>query len=129
MNDTIRRGTVESIDYKNGTVRIVQEDRDDAVSFDLPMMSFEYNPPNIGDMVIAVFLSNDSSQGFVIGKPYNVNNIPTNGRKNLIRKDFDKDAYLEYDKDTKTLTIQVSKVAFNGNLIINGSFIYNGKEG
>jgi len=86
MNDIVRRGTVESINYKNGTVNIVQEDRDNLVSFDLPLMSFEYDPPSIGDMVVAIFLSNDSTQGYILGKPYNENNMPTNGRKNIIRR-------------------------------------------
>jgi len=116
MNDIIRRGTVESVDYKNGTIKIVQEDRDDSVSFDLPLMSFEYNPPNIGDMVIAVFLSNDNAQGFVIGKPYNNSNLPTKGREGVIRKDYDIDAFIEYDKNTKTLTLQAQNILIKGNM-------------
>ena len=116
MNDIIRRGTVESVDYKRGTIKVVQEDRDDSVSFDLPLMSFEYNPPNIGDMVIAVFLSNDNTQGFVIGKPYNNSNLPTNGKKGVIRKDYDIDAFVEYDKNTKTLTLQAQNILVKGNM-------------
>lgn len=117
MNDIIRRGTVESINYKNGTVNIVQEDRDNLVSFDLPLNSFEYDPPSIGDMVIAAFLSCDSTQGFVISKPYNENNKPKNGNKNIIRKDFDSNNYMEYNKETKTLSINVENVIINGNFI------------
>ncbi len=120
MNDLIRRGTVESINYKDGTVKIVQEDRDDAVSFDLPLFSFEYDPPDIGDMVVAVFLSNDSTQGFVLGKPYNTNNPPKNGKKNIIRKDYGVDAYIEYDKSTKTLTIKAENVIIEGNFTQGG---------
>lgn len=116
MKDCIRRGTVESINYQNGTVKIVQEDRDNAVSFDLPLMSFEYNPPDIGDMVIAIFLPNDSTQGFILGKPYNNSNRPVNGRKNIIRKDYDVDAFIEYDKDSKTLTIQAQHVVLKGDI-------------
>lgn len=116
MSYTIRRGSVESVDYRNGTVKIVQEDRDDSVSFDLPMMSFEYNPPDIGDMVIAVFLSNDSTQGFIIGKPYNSNNLPAEGRKGIIRKDYDIDAFVEYDKSTKTLTLKAQHIVIKGDL-------------
>lgn len=115
MQDIIRRGTVSNVDYENGTVKVVYEDRDDSVSFDLPLFSFEFNPPEIGDMVIAIFLSNDTTEGFVIGKPYNTNNRPSNGKKNIIRKDFDADNFLEYDKVTKTLTINVENVNINGN--------------
>lgn len=114
LNDCIRRGTVESINYQNGTVKIVQEDRDDAVSFDLPLMSFEYDPPNIGDMVVAVFLSSDNTTGFIIGKPYNDLNKPSNGRKNIIRKNYDLDAFVEYDKSSKTLTFQAQNVVIKG---------------
>jgi phage baseplate assembly protein gpV len=114
MQDMIRRGTVESVNYENGTVKIVQEDKDDAVSFDLPLMSFEFNPPDIGDMVIAAFLSNDVSQGFVIGRPFNVNNPPKNGKRNVIRKDYDSKNYIEYDKSTETLTINVKNIIVKG---------------
>jgi phage baseplate assembly protein gpV len=114
MNDLIRRGTVTSVNYIEGTVKIVQEDRDNAVSFDLPLLSFEYNPPAVGDMVVAVFLSNDSTQGFILGKPFNTNNPPKNGDKNIIRKDYDVDAFIEYDKRTKTLTIKAEHVVVKG---------------
>ncbi|MGB8452724.1 MAG: hypothetical protein WCD89_10355 [Anaerocolumna sp.] len=114
MNDLIRRGTVTSVNYVDGTVKIVQEDRDDAVSFDLPLLSFEYDPPAVGDMVVAVFLSNDSTQGFILGKPFNANNSPKNGDKNIIRKDYDVGTFIEYDKRTKTLTIKAEHVAVKG---------------
>ncbi len=118
MNDLIRRGTVTNINYKEGTVKIVQEDRDDAVSFDLPLLSFEYNPPEIGDMVLAVFL--DNTQGFILGKPFNENNIPKHGDKNIIRKDYDVDAYIEYDKNTKTLIIKAENIVVQGNFTRDG---------
>mgnify|MGYP000879194820 CR=1 FL=1 len=115
MKDIVRRGTVSNVDYENGTVKVVYEDRDDAVSFDLPLLSFEFNPPQIGDMVIVIFLSNDTTQGFVIGKPFNSNNRPSNGKKNILRKDLDASNFLEYDKSTKTLTINVENVRIKGN--------------
>lgn len=112
MNDLIRIGTVTSVNYAEGTVKIVQEDRDDSVSFDLPLLSFEYAPPAIGDMVLAVFL--DNTQGFVLGKPFNINNPPKNGNKNIIRKDYDVDAFVEYDKSTKTLTVKAEHIMVQG---------------
>lgn len=120
MKDIIRRGTVSNINYETGTVRVVYEDRDDLVSSDLSLLSFEYNPPDIGDMVIVAFLSNDISQGFVLGKPYNDNNIPSSGKKNVIRKDFDDNNFIEYDKTTKTLTFNVEKMVVNGHFTSNG---------
>lgn len=80
------------------------------------MMSFEYNPPEIGDMVLAIFLSNDSTQGFVIGKPYNDLNRPKNGKKGIVRKDYDIDAFIEYDKATKTLFIEAQNIVFKGHI-------------
>lgn len=119
MNE-IRRGTVTGINYKEGTVNIVQEDQDDVVSFELPLLSFEFNPPAVGDMVLAVYLSNDSSQGFIIGTPFNHNNLPKRGEKNVIRKEYDIDAYVEYDKQTKTLTIQAEHIVVKGNVVQDG---------
>lgn len=116
----IRIGTISKIDYKEGTVSIVQEERDDAVSFDLPMLSEEYNPPNVGDMVIVAYPYSDYSEGFMIGKPFNYNNLPTRGEKGIIRKDYDIDAFIEYDKATKTLTVQAEKIVFKGNVLQGG---------
>lgn len=116
----IRIGTISNINYKEGTVSVVQEDRDDAVSFDLPMLSEEYNPPNVGDMVIVAYPYNDLSEGFVIGKPFNDNNLPTHGEKGIIRKDYDIDAFVEYDRKTKTLFIQAENIVFKGNVVQGG---------
>jgi len=116
MNDLIRIGTVTSVNYQEGTVKIIQPDRDNSISFDLPLMSFEYNPPLKGDMVIVVFLPEDSTQGFVIGKPFNANNMPKNGNENIVRKDYDIDSFVEYNKATKTLTVKAENINIIGNV-------------
>lgn len=120
MKDLIRIGTVESVNYKEGTVRLVFEELDDSLSFDLPVISTEYNMPSVGDQVVAIFLSKDSMDGFVIGKPFNDDNKPLNGKKNIIRKDYDKSNYIEFDKNTETLTVNIKNIIINGQVTQGG---------
>ena len=120
MKNLIKIGTVESINYKNGTARLLYEELDNSLSFDLPIIANEYNMPNVGDQVVAIFLSQDNLQGFIVGRPFSDDNMPSNGKENIIRKDYDEDNFIEYDKNTETLTINVKQIVINGNLVQGG---------
>jgi phage baseplate assembly protein gpV len=126
MQDIIRIGTVLKVNYLNGTVDITYPDRDNSTSFDIPLLSFEYDPPDKGDMVLVIFLANAMEKGFVIGKPFNKNNKPRNGNKGIVRKDFDSSSFMEYNKTTKTLTINADNLVINGNLNIKGNLDVTG---
>ena len=41
-SNEIRVGKISSVDYPSGTVRVVYEDQDDAVTRPIPLLSFEY---------------------------------------------------------------------------------------
>ena len=49
-SNEIRVGKISSVDYPSGTVRVVYEDQDDAVTRPIPLLSFEYLMPEVDDM-------------------------------------------------------------------------------
>lgn len=69
MNE-IRIGKVSFVNYTAGTVRVVYPDRSDKSTAELPVFcgfGKEYQMPDVGDLVLVVHLSNDSSMGIAMG--------------------------------------------------------------
>lgn len=94
----VKTGKVSSINRPNGTVQVIFSDQNDMVSHDLPMLSFEYEMPDIGDQVLCLFLDNAPERGFCLGRFY-CDAIPGLDKK-VIRRRMEKnkdDSYLEYD--------------------------------
>lgn len=78
MNE-IRVGNVSSINYAAGTVRVVYPDKSDKSTAELPVFcgfGKEYQMPDVGDLVLVVHLSNDSSMGIAMGKFWNQSMAP-----------------------------------------------------
>jgi hypothetical protein len=98
--DTLRLGKISTINYKDGTARVLYTDRDNAVTAELPLLSFEYRMPAVDDFVLVCHLPNGGAAGIILGPIWNDNNRPPEGKEGLYRKDFDKTAgkcYLRYD--------------------------------
>ena len=90
--DTLRLGKISTINYKDGTARVLYTDRDNAVTAELPLLSFEYRMPAIDDLVLVCHLPNGGAAGIILGPVWNDNNRPPEGREGLYRKEFDKTA-------------------------------------
>ena len=98
--DTLRLGKISTINYKDGTARVLYTDRDNAVTAELPLLSFEYRMPAVDDFVLVCHLPNGGAAGIILGPVWNNNNRPPEGKEGLYRKDFDKTAgkcFLRYD--------------------------------
>ena len=98
--DTLRLGKISTINYKDGTARVLYTDRDNAVTAELPLLSFEYRMPAIDDLVLVCHLPNGGAAGIILGPVWNDNNRPPEGKEGLYRKEFDKTAgmcFLRYD--------------------------------
>ena len=69
MDDVIRVGTISAVDGKNGTARVYYPDRAATTAF-LQLFAFgaEYAPPKVGDQVLVLHLSNDTSAGVIMGR-------------------------------------------------------------
>ena len=98
--DTLRLGKISTINYKDGTARVLYTDRDKAVTAELPLLSFEYRMPAIDDFVLVCHLPNGGAAGIILGPVWNDNNRPPEGKEGLYRKDLDKTpgkCFLRYD--------------------------------
>lgn len=113
-SNEIRVGKISSVDYPSGTVRVVYEDQDDAVTRPIPLLSFEYLMPEVDDMVLVLHLSNGTEAGIVIGRPWSDQRVPPENGKGLYRKDFHNEvgkAFLRFsEKDSETLTLHVKNL-------------------
>lgn len=127
LKNLIRIGIVSSINEKNGTVRVVFDDKNDLVSDELPLLSFQYDMPKIKEQVLCVFLPNGIQQGFCLGSFYSLVNLPPVKDKNIYFKKFDDGTWIEYNKKTKELNINASgNVNIIGNLKVNGNISATG---
>lgn len=109
--ETVRFGKISSVNYEAGTVRVVYHEKDDCVTSEIPLLSFEYMMPEVDDAVLVLHLSNGAEAGVVLGRPWSDENKPPEGSQGLWRKDLDREAgkgMLRY-KDG-TLTIKMNKV-------------------
>ena len=100
--DILRLGKISTINYKDGTARVLYTDRDKAVTAELPLLSFEYRMPAIDDFVLVCHLPNGGAAGIILGPIWNDNNRPPEGKEGLYRKDLDKTpgkCFLRYDGD------------------------------
>lgn len=89
-DNSIRIGYVSSVDYENGTIKVTYPDRDDAVTDDLPVLTFggKYFMPKIDDAVLVVHLSNGSSMGIVCGPYWCEGNMPPESGQGLFRQEL-----------------------------------------
>ena len=98
--DTLRLGKISTINYKDGTARVLYTDRDNTVTAELPLLSFEYRMPAVDDFVLVCHLPNGGAAGIILGPIWNDNNRPPEGKEGLYRKDLDKatgKCFLRYD--------------------------------
>lgn len=113
LKNMIRVGNVSSINYERGAVKVTFPDKDNIVTDLLPYLSFEYNMPEIGDTVLCVFLPNGISKGFCLGQPYSLKNMPKQPGPQYYYKNIYDEAFYQYDKNSKTLTIDADNIVLN----------------
>jgi phage baseplate assembly protein V len=128
LKNLILIGTVSSINYERGTIRVCLNDQDAVVTDELPMLSFEYEMPNVGDPVLCLFLGNGITNGFCLGRYYYDKNLldPSDTGANSYFKQFLHEAYMKYDKGSKTFTISAENIVFDGNVQIKGTLDVTG---
>ena len=109
-SDTIRQGVISSVNYEKGRVRVLYSDRNDAVSPELPMQTFEYDMPKVGEEVYVLHQSNGVEKGVVISRYYRDNEEPVESGGHIWRKELRDEAgsFLKFDRNTHTLFINVA---------------------
>ena len=105
-------GIVSSVNPQNATARVVFSDRDNTVSYDLPItfastgFAKMYSMPKVGQPVKCSFLGTGMEDGFIDGGFYNPDNMPPKTGENLHYIAFDDGALIEYDADSKIMTLK-----------------------
>lgn len=99
-----RIGIVSSIDYRKGMVSVTYPDRDKSTTRAFPFLcpGDEYCMPKVGDEVFVAHLSSNSAAGVVIGKFFNIDNLPIKYGEGVFRKNLGADAYIECEGDEIT---------------------------
>lgn len=129
IRNLVRVGTVSSVDYKAGTVRVTFPDRDNMVSDELPVLIpggyGKSNPiPAAGESVVCLFLGNGLHAGYCLGTFYD--ELPGTPEQNGVY--FEDGSYVYYDRTTQTLQVRaVSGVKIDGDLIVTGSITRAGE--
>ena len=106
--DGLRVGKITAIYYEKGTARVTYDDRDKAVSKELPFLFSEIFPYKIDDLVWTARLSSNRADGIIIGLANSEVTPPAEGKDGLYRKDFSREpgeAYIRFDPDSKELKI------------------------
>lgn len=137
LQNIIRLGRVSSTDPAKATVRVLFEDKDNMVSYDLPVImnntlkNKDYYMPDVGESVVCIFLPNGLVQGFVLGAVYSeVDKPPINSQdKRHIR--FDDGTTVEYDRSKSSLAVDCVgdiniKAGGKINMIASGKITING---
>ena len=113
----IRIGKISKIDYKSGMVKVVYEDRDDAVTDLMPVLTFnaEYKMPQLEERVLVVQLSNNDTACVCLGSLWDQDNKPQSQGKGIYLKEYGEipaEAYESYNSNTGELTIKADKIIF-----------------
>lgn len=81
MDCSVEYGYVNTVNAKNGTVTIMQPDKNGSISGEMPFFSHcgEFKLPEIGSMVVAVKWGKGSANGVVLGEWWSPRNPPPAG--------------------------------------------------
>ena len=117
----IKIGEISSIDPAKCTARVVFDDEDSIVSFDLPVLqrnslkNHDYAMPDVGEDAIVLFFGEGQEDGVILGSIYAGEVTPPESTENRRTVVFDDDTRVCYDRaDHKlTVTIEGTEVVFN----------------
>ena len=105
MADLLNRiGTVSKVNYRKGMVSVTYPDRDKSTTMEFPYLcpGNEYCMPKVGDRVFVAHLSNNKAFGVVIGRFFDINNLPVKYGEGIVRKMLGETAYIECEDDEIT---------------------------
>lgn len=110
----VRIGQISSLDRAKGMAKVIYNDRDGAVTKMLPLFSFdgEYKPPDVGQYVLVVHLSNGNEAGCILGTYWNETRPPA-APDVTWRKELGKgngEAYMQYGESE--LQIKAGSIKF-----------------
>lgn len=117
----IKLGEISSIDPGRGTARVVFDDEDGLVSYDLPVLqrntlkNHDFAMPDIGEDAIVLFFGEGQEDGVILGSIYAGEVTPPEATENRRTVVFDDDTCVCYDRQEHklTVTIEGTEIVFN----------------
>lgn len=121
VSSLIKIGEISSIDPAKCTARVVFDDEDSIVSFDLPVLqrnslkNHDYAMPDVGEDAIVLFFGEGQEDGVILGSIYAGEVTPPESTENRRTVVFDDDTRVCYDRAEHklTVTIEGTEVVFN----------------
>jgi len=108
--DCVRIGEVSSINPAKCTARVVFDDEDSMVSYDLPVLqrntleNHDYQMPGIGEDVVCLFRSGGCEDGFIVGALYAGQVTPPANSADIRTVVFRDGTRITYDRSSHTLS-------------------------
>ena len=126
LRGMVRTGTVSAVFPERDTARVTFDDKDGTSSPELHILhrysgkNKDYWIPDIGDQALCLFNNTDKnfSTGWILGTYFTDKQPPQVASPDIMRLDFADGTYIEYDRSSSTLTVNVA-----GPVIIKGATI------
>lgn len=117
----IKLGEISSIDPSKATARVVFDDEDSIVSYDLPVLqrnslkNHDYAMPDVGEDVIVLFFGEGQEDGVILGSIYAGEVTPPETTENRRTVVFEDGTRVCYDRAEHklTVTIERTEIVFN----------------
>lgn len=121
VQSLIKIGEVSSIDPAKCTARVVFDDEDSIVSYDLPVLqrntikNHDFAMPDIGEDAIVLFFGEGQEDGVILGSIYAGEVTPPESTEDRRTVVFDDDTRVCYDRQEHklTVTIEGTEIVFN----------------
>lgn len=117
----IKLGEISSIDPSKGTARVVFDDEDSIVSYDLPILqrntlkNHDFASLDVGEDAIVLFFGEGQEDGVILGSIYAGEVTPpesTEDRRTVVFEDGTRVCY-DRSEHTLTVTIEGTEIVFN----------------
>lgn len=121
LKSIIRIGEVSSVDAAKGTARVVFDDFDSVVSYDLQVIcrntiaNRDYAMPDVGEDVICIFLPTGTEAGFILGSVYAGEITPPENTINRRCVEFSDGTKIMYDRSAHELTAAIGDTRITAN--------------
>lgn len=117
----IKIGEISSIDPSKCTARVVFDDEDSIVSYDLPVLqrnslkNCDYAMPDVGEDAVVLFFGEGQEDGVILGSFYAGEVTPPEATENRRTVVFDDGTRVCYDREEHklTVTIEGTEIVFN----------------
>ena len=119
-NRLIKIGEVSSINPAKCTARVVFDDEDSLVSYDLPVLqrntleNHDYFMPDVGEDVLCVF-PQGSDDGFIIGSWYAGDITPPASSEDIRMIEFKDGTKISYDRSSHELNVKIDGTTIKAN--------------